>query len=1430
MVKHGLKEFHRRSGRIEIDKPFVKNDPRRIRGGGNGRSPKKPLTSGIVRHDSHLRKSGSDPACNRDGFARGPLVFVRRSMNTEAYCDILDNEMLPTLWRIYGMDPCYFQDDNARCHVSRATMQWYADNNVRRLDWPAQSPDLNPTEHLWDELDRRVRVRQTRPKSIAQLTEWLQEEWRRACQTGSDLKSERGGANCAKSQDSHSEGPGFDSRSGNTDFGFPLFPEITPGECWDGSLTKKGMADSFPFLPQSLFPVQLAPSLMTSLPTIHSRWTHSEMFVYGETLLIYITLDRRVFSGYSHPFTFTHIPPPASEHPASLWVSLPRRHTAPANTARHDKNCNHDTTTTTAPSQEDCSRKQSPVLEGSTGSVDHVPARNTSQLADGARVSARACRSGHVAVLRPECTLLSTRAAAPVCRRVYRLFTLGNLQSDGCKPDRIPRPTDCSRRLRSNEWFPVACRHDGAKTANLWAKTALQLLPRYLYNYTGRLRKAVLFAHNLQHIVFTKSMPILTVDYPWIMLLSATGKQQLYRFTPDSVVLQQQNKYYAKYIMSVFLLFKLAVLGIRKEGADCIDETKSFDTHEYTLPSSKITRLSLYFNTDFSLLHTMLHGLDRVACDSKRNAHFTKTPHGTLHVHRNCNNTGSSPKTRMNLGREIGEPLLRTHDFRGKISRPVEFLSALSQIHFRDWMIQVFQVSSPRITDVQYQSNLILIGQLDSTVLCTREPQLFVNWLMPQCYLTPGSMGFATCFFTSLLLAQRRRRGSSSTRPGGYHPLGAATDLGETSYWLCGGLPLLPLNDGQAAMFASTTPVRLRTSVDWESRKGTLPLGSPSGRCGSLPSLCRHPQGVKRKLLRVKRCYQFGVYNASSVTWFPSLQRQEFGGEHSPTLPPIPSLLQTCVKIIFSSELYYTTDYRLAPQEDLLGRVGNTAPPLTFYGQHWYTALRIVHSCWTKVLCVQGSPNVDRVVEGTRECVSLNCRVSLNLPAVIRPGQLACYLAVGKGGAYRDDTCCITPEQRKLDYVEARVLPIFGHLAEHRTKTLLKLPSVESSSAFFNLQSRERANRGKGKDNCTPIHPLYYKCPTKPAGLAVANCGAPSGRSGETNALHWRTARYISEADLRFGRLSTAMWVIEVSMVQRRNERAREKRDPRENPPTNGIVRHDSYMRRSGDPAGDRARFALVGGRRANRSATAAPYEASEKLKVTVNSLYTLYDVPYYECQLSAFGGVYQALWAWRCVTSHVCLLYGDGRRQCFPWIIRYLPALALRTNLERFGFERKRVSCSRSGVSEEIWTALDIEGGGNGRPSTNNPPTNGIVRHDSHMRKSGGTRPGIEPESPWWEARRLTAQPPGPPRSAVRVLCSGLRRTITFSYDGFRPHCKCGMGRGANRIFACGKRGGHCRCLGGFSRVIPFPPPLHSCAAQSLPHFTLTVNSNSYA
>ena len=45
------------------------------------------------------------------------------------------------------------------------------------LPWPSKSPDLNPIEHLWDDLDRRVRQRKPQPESLHQLMNALQDEW-----------------------------------------------------------------------------------------------------------------------------------------------------------------------------------------------------------------------------------------------------------------------------------------------------------------------------------------------------------------------------------------------------------------------------------------------------------------------------------------------------------------------------------------------------------------------------------------------------------------------------------------------------------------------------------------------------------------------------------------------------------------------------------------------------------------------------------------------------------------------------------------------------------------------------------------------------------------------------------------------------------------------------------------------------------------------------------------------------------------------------------------------------------------------------------------------------------------------------------------------------------------------------------------------------
>ncbi|KAJ8897037.1 hypothetical protein PR048_002383 [Dryococelus australis] len=140
-------------------------------------------------------------------------------------------------------------------------------------------------------------------------------------------------------------------------------------------------------------------------------------------------------------------------------------------------------------------------------------------------------------------------------------------------------------------------------------------------------------------------------------------------------------------------------------------------------------------------------------------------------------------------------------------------------------------------------------------------------------------------------------------------------------------------------------------------------------------------------------------------------------------------------------------------------------------------------------------------------------------------------------------------------------------------------------------------------------------------------------------------------------------------------------------------------------------------------------------------------------------------------------------------------------------------------------------------------PPTNGIVRHDSHVREScnpadegetrrewssagmqrrgkreipevthrpavssgtipicenpGVTRPGIELGSPWWEARNLTAQPPRPllRHSRVKIAEGRIERPKT---KGSRSHAK--------RITRpeCSPRPSPRR--GGHSRLIPAP------------------------
>ena len=104
------------------------------------------------------------------------LIVVDGNLTARRYIDeILEPEVVPFL-RNNG-DVTLFQQDNARAHSARLTMDFFNQNGVQVLPWPAFSPDLNPIEHLWDQLGKRVYSRRHPPINRQQLAMALQEEW-----------------------------------------------------------------------------------------------------------------------------------------------------------------------------------------------------------------------------------------------------------------------------------------------------------------------------------------------------------------------------------------------------------------------------------------------------------------------------------------------------------------------------------------------------------------------------------------------------------------------------------------------------------------------------------------------------------------------------------------------------------------------------------------------------------------------------------------------------------------------------------------------------------------------------------------------------------------------------------------------------------------------------------------------------------------------------------------------------------------------------------------------------------------------------------------------------------------------------------------------------------------------------------------------------
>lgn len=104
----------------------------------------------------------------------GPLVKIDGIMDQHKYKQILQDvmepyadEFLPITWK--------FMQDNDPKHTSRLVKSWLEEQKIDILDWPAQSPDLNPIENLWKTLGDKIR--DERPPNLNVLWETLKREW-----------------------------------------------------------------------------------------------------------------------------------------------------------------------------------------------------------------------------------------------------------------------------------------------------------------------------------------------------------------------------------------------------------------------------------------------------------------------------------------------------------------------------------------------------------------------------------------------------------------------------------------------------------------------------------------------------------------------------------------------------------------------------------------------------------------------------------------------------------------------------------------------------------------------------------------------------------------------------------------------------------------------------------------------------------------------------------------------------------------------------------------------------------------------------------------------------------------------------------------------------------------------------------------------------